>query len=646
MSSRFGKYNDRLLINSTFKYSAHHFIVSSFTLVLLGLSPYSLARVDAVVDRNQIAAGETIQLILKKDGQTQSQPDLSGLHADFDILGSRSGSNIQMINGKFSANVELRLTLSPKKEGKLTIPAIPWDNEFSEATYVDVQANSSPSTQSPSQPATQAAPNSATNTSGSGTVQSTFIRLLVDQNQPYVQSGFILTIRIYTRVPLQQASLEVPTHPDLVMHRIGKDKEYTEQNQQQETFDIIERRYLVFPQRSGKIQLESPILNAQIQDSRRQDTIDPIFGHTPFSGFFQTFRPIRVRAKPLEIHVRPRPSQATGALWLPAQQLTLKEQWNPDTATIHAGEPITRHITLDATGLPAAQLPDLAKIMPLPDGLKAYPDQIKQENREIAGGTVPNLIGHREQDIAIIAQKPGHYSLPAFRIQWWDTISQRMQETTLPARTLIVEADAITASTPNAIQSSHPGSDSLPPLDTHYSPQPTTVSSSSSLNTAQTFNSSAIPWPWISSGLGILWIATLCGWRMHYQQIKRTHLPESYTEIKSMPTHSSASRKASEKAVKQACVERNPILARQALLAWSKQVWPDSPPIGMHQLLQRIESNIELKTSLLALDEACYGQTTTWTNTQFMDYFPFQVTQVEIDSASLLKNIWPKQKTI
>src|SRR3569832_2149390 len=119
-----------------------------------------------------------------------------------------------------------------------------------------------------------------------------------------------------------------------------------------------------------------------------------------------------------------RPASGTGHDWLPAQKVTLAETWQPDNGPLHVGDPITRHVHLSALGLTASQLPDLSVLMPLPDGLRAYPDQAKLDTGVQGDG----VVGARDQDIALVASRSGRYQIPALHLYWWDTNRNQQRE--------------------------------------------------------------------------------------------------------------------------------------------------------------------------------------------------------------------------
>ena len=61
------------------------------------------ATVRASLDNQQVAAGDTVRLTLSHDGQTGSRPNLAPLKQDFDIVGTNTSSQVQIVNGKVSS---------------------------------------------------------------------------------------------------------------------------------------------------------------------------------------------------------------------------------------------------------------------------------------------------------------------------------------------------------------------------------------------------------------------------------------------------------------------------------------------------------------------------------------------------------------
>lgn len=546
-------------------------------LILVALWSLSLsasAAVSARLDPTQVGPGEAVQLILQHDGQTGSQPDLGPLKQDFDVLGRSTGSRIQIINGRMSAQTEINLTLMPKHGGTLQVPALQWNGQTTPALALTVSGNSA-----------GAQPGNVP-VSGSADV---FLTTALDQKQPYVQAAATLTVRLYTDEPLYQASLELQPSNDVLVQQLGQDSQ-TSATRDGRTYRVIERKYLLFPQRSGQIRLDGPVLNAEVPDARGGN--DPfganaffgnVFGRNPFGGMMNATRPLQVRADPLMLNVRPRPASGTGHDWLPAQKVTLAETWQPDNGPLHVGDPITRQLHLSALGLTASQLPDLSVLMPLPDGLRAYPDQAKL-NTGVQGDGV---VGTRDQDIALIANRSGRYQIPALHLYWWDTTRNLQREVELPARTLFVlpSAGGVAAAT-------------TPPGQAGGTPLFSTEPSGPVAGHATAPESDR--WRWLSLGLGVLWLGTAAAWWTSRRHSRQPDSPGATRPAKT--TTASDARKAFH----QACHANDPQAARRYLLDWARATWPHDPPLGLQALADRL-ADLDLKPLLKQLDRVCYA---------------------------------------
>ncbi|MBD3811299.1 MAG: protein BatD [Betaproteobacteria bacterium] len=547
---------------------------------LCSVSLTASAAVSAWLDPTQVGSGEAVQLVLKHDGETGKQPDLGPLKQDFDVLGRSTGSSIQIVNGKMSAQTEISLTLMPKHGGTLQVPPLKWDGETSPALTLTVGGNAAAA-----QPGNAPAP-----ASGSAHV---FLTATLDQKQPYVQAADTLTVRLYTDQPLYQASLELQPSNDVLVQQLGQDSQ-TSATRDGRSYRVIERKYLLFPQRSGKLHLDGPVLNAEVQDDRGGN--DPfgtnaffgnVFGRNPFAGMMNATRPLRVRADPLVLDVRPRAASGTGHDWLPAQKVTLAETWQPDNGPLHVGDPITRHVHLSALGLTASQLPDLSVLMPLPDGLRAYPDQAKLDTGVQGDG----VVGTRDQDIALVASRSGRYQIPALHLYWWDTTRNQQREVELPARTLFVL----------------PGSGGVAATATSAGPTAGTplLPASPSKSIAEQLQAPANTHGyWLSLVLGVLWLGTLAAWG-----ISRRRRPLASPDASS-PTPTIAVADA-RKAFRQACHDDDPHAARRALLGWARATWPLDPPLGLQGLSDRL-GDAASKNLLKQLDRVCYAGGT-WT---------------------------------
>ena len=546
-------------------------------LIACCISLSAWAAVTASVEKSRVASGETVQLLLQRDGSTGSQPDLGPLKRDFDILGSSSGSKVQIINGHMSSLSQVNILLAPKHDGKIQIPPLEWDGQQSAALELTVGGSGG---------ATREGAEAASDTS-----QHVFLTSTLDQKQPYVQAAVVLTVRLYTDQTLYKASLDLPASANLLVKQLGKDRQMDEVRNGR-SYHVVERKYLLFPQRSGKLSLDGPVLNAQVQDTGSNNPMfGNLFSQTPFGGIMDTTRPLRLHAKPVELNVLPRPDSADGANWLPAQKVTLEETWRPDVTQIHVGEPLTRHLHLEALGLTGEQLPELNTIMSVPDGIKAYPD------RSIAADSPQGetVLGRRDQDIALIAMRPGHYELPAIRIGWWDTQNNTRHEAMLPARSLDI-LPALAGSTGAAIP---PPAKQETLIQAGSAAQASPIEQSIKIANTQT-------WKWISLALGLLWVGTAAAWWHERQRVQHAQPAILVAENQPGNVQAASIQAASAfKAFKRACSDNDPHAARQQLLAWASTVWPADKPSGLNALSRRLDDT-KLTQALRQLDRACY----------------------------------------
>lgn len=548
-----------------------------FFSILLGLSPSASAAVTASLDRDSVASGETVQLTLQRQGRSSAKPDLSPLKRDFDVLGTNSGSSIQMVNGDVSALAHVAVTLAPKRAGRLRIPPIEWNGERSPALELTVAPGGSGAGDSPGDAPADAASSQV------------FLTTSLDTPKPYVQAAAVLTVRLYLGQPLAQASLELPATDELLVQQLGKDKQ-TRETRNGRAYEVIERKYLLLPQRSGMLNLEGPVFDAQVQDNRHSQ-LDPFFGGA-FGNLMGRTRPLRLRGDPIVLDVQPRPAGATGRDWLPARQVALQESWKSNDARVRVGEPLTRHLSLSVEGVTAEALPDLSSLMQMPDGLRAYPDQPKLDN----GLRGEALVGSREQDVAIIAARPGRYELPELRLAWWDTTADVQREAVLPARTLDILAAVAGAA--DVTSSLAPA----PAARVDESDKAAAGLSATSSAPPAAASTAASPWPWISLGLGLLWLGTIVAWWIFGRRVRRAR--PAAPMVATSTSHASAA--TAFKAFREACRQHDARSARQHLLAWARATWPEHPPTGLSALAQRLE-HPEPRELLLQLDRACYA---------------------------------------
>ncbi len=380
-------------------------IVAMFlALVSLGMTVTgACAAVTARVDRTGIVIDETVTLTVTRDESSFfTDPDLEPLRKDFRILGQSQQSSTRIINGIATSSVSWHIVLAPKRTGTLTIPAIRVGKEKTRPLTIRVRAQGQARTRDDNEPV--------------------FIETSVDRDTVYVQAQLIYTLRVFAAVQAQIIDPGDPDIPDALLMRLG-DTSY-DKVINGTSYRVFERRYALFPQKSGVLHI--PQMKVRVQrPSPRRDFFDPFFGGRG--------KILKFRSRAHEVRVLEKdPQYPAGTAWLPATDLVLKDEWLQDPAALKVGESVTLNLTLVAEGLLARQLPPLELVEP--DGIKVY--QGKAEEDDIVADT--GVLSTRKESFALIPVRPGEVMFPEVRVPWWDKNSKQVRYCVIPARKVVV----------------------------------------------------------------------------------------------------------------------------------------------------------------------------------------------------------------
>jgi len=544
-------------------------------------------QVDAWLDRTQISEGETVQLTLEGKGGLNGSPDTAPLSKDFDILGQSNGSRMTIINGQTDSSNTWTFELSPKHGGTLTIPALRVGS--AQSAPLTLQVSGAPVTHA-------------------GSDANIVVESSLSTATPYVQGQVIYTVRLLHALPLKSGQLTEPASDRALVQRLGKDREYaTTRNGRR--YQVVERRYAVFPQASGRLELAAPVFDGEVPDTGRRRASpfsrffgnDSFFGSDPFDDLMTPVRKVRVRGEAQVLQVQPRPAAAQGAQWLPAAQLDLHGSWQPDGGEVHVGDPLTLTLDLQARGLTGGQLPNIAPESV--DGFDVYPDQAQRTTDTTESG----VTGHLQQKIAWIPRRAGALTVPAIDVSWWDTGADRERHASVPARTVQVlpaagqpvQATATPVAPPVARPAAPPAPVSAPARASSASvvpaPRPVTESWRGR-------------WAWISAALALGWLLTLLAW--WWRSRRRRSVPRAAPGTGTNPGTATQARRQ----FLAACQAGDACSARRSLLEWAGAHWPDDPPRGLQALARRLDDP-GIQQELAALDRANYTTGGQWDGT-------------------------------
>lgn len=514
------------------------------TLLLLSLllnAPWlSAAEINVTVDRGSVNLNESFQITFTATDSPDDDPDFTPLEQDFEILGQSQSSHSSWVNGTSSKTIQWVLQVMAKHAGNLTVPAVRFGDDVSQTTTVRV---------------TEGAANKDLPANS-----DLFLEVEASPEDPYVQSQVLYTLRLYRRVEISQAGMNEPELADAVIEKLGDDSNYSTQING-EDYWVTERKYAIFPQKSGRMTIRPLELTAQVVTTAR-----PSFG-----GFFspRMTKTQRVASRPIELEVKPAASTFTGQHWLPAEQLELKQEWSGDIEHMKVGEPLTRTLTLLAKGTTVSQLPELSTAK-AQDQLKSYPDQpVLKEQKKNDG-----MIAFRQEKIALIPSKEGSYKLPAIEVPWFNTRTRQMEVATIP-ETMIHAAAAA-------------GAQVAAPAKAQAEERPETVEPTPAVQVRQ-----VNIWPWVSGFLATGWLATLVYFL--FRRPAKQPVPQA--------TATEVNLNDSIKRLKQACSSDDAAAAKDALLDWGRQKL-DAANLGA------IASccDARLRDEILLLNRVLYGR--------------------------------------
>jgi len=434
-------------------------LLSNLVLAVVLLLVYSLAQaasVTAKLDRSSAVVGETVTLVLETSDTNQSlDADFSVLQADFDVLNRRSETQMSFVNGTQSASVRLVITLEPKREGNLLIPALKFPGASSNPLTLKV---------------------SAAPTLAPGAAEPVFIEVTVqpEEGPYYVLSQISLMVRIFYQANLTEAAINPPAPVQASVRLLDEVPYQSDRNG--ERYRVLERRYAIFPERSGTLTIPAMQLSGRLIERPSDRLWQPTVRG----------RRVQVESEPLTLEISPRPSSFTGDFWLPARRITLSQQI-PDNEKLHVGEPVTRTVIVDAVGLEENMLEE--PVWPEVPAARIYPDQPQGISRDDGEW----VLGHKEFRYAIVPEQSGEMVLPEIRLDWWDTVANQQRTAVLPEHRV------------NVLPSELSTSANMPPPA--VSGMPAVPVGISVENTGSPVNT--ILWKASTAGFAVLWLLTL-----------------------------------------------------------------------------------------------------------------------------------------
>ncbi len=351
------------------------------------------AEIQIEIDSSQINFNESFRLTLTQDNlQTNStSPNLTPLKRDFFIISTERGVNYSVINGQSQSSGTWTVTLKPKKKGVLTIPAIQVGPEQTAPLTLQVTADTNSQTISPIQ----------------NRQQSILLATEVNEKKPYVNQQILYKVTLYNSKQLLDGNYQGPKVKDALLIPLDGGKRYQTQKNNV-NYLVEEQNYAIFPQKSGPLEITSPVFTALIYDLNPQR--------------------VTTEDQTIRLKIQPIPKEFTGKIWLPAKKVKLTEHYER-MQSLHQGDTLIRTVTLQGKGVPAQLLPMLHFAQT--DAFSTYPEKGKEHNKIAQGELLSNI----QIKVTYLFNKSGSITIPALKLPWFNTLTGKEETAILPSKT-------------------------------------------------------------------------------------------------------------------------------------------------------------------------------------------------------------------
>ncbi|MBC53592.1 MAG: hypothetical protein CMQ34_07110 [Gammaproteobacteria bacterium] len=383
-------------------------LLATLTLALLTLPGMTQAqqqtRVETELDRTEIARGETVTLRVRVYGQQGGVAiDLDPLREQFEIVSTRSASHLRSVNNRIESWTDYLLVLFPRELGEQQIPPVSVAGQMTEPYTITVNEPS---------------------VTGLASGQDVHMETVISKDSVYVQEQLLFTIRLYyTIAGIRNPNFTEVAPDNTVVQMLGQPHQY-EQLIDGQRYGVYEMNYVLFPQRSGELEIPDIVFRGELTD-----------GSSNFVFRNPNMRPVTAFATGYTIAVKERPATfPADNTWLPASDVRVEERWSDDITRLQPGQSVTRTLTVTANGLDGAALPPLGR--PEIERMNVYPETPVIERTIIDG----NVVGTRTETYELVATDNGSVVIPEINLPWWDVNSDTVRQAVVPTSFIVVEA--------------------------------------------------------------------------------------------------------------------------------------------------------------------------------------------------------------
>lgn len=341
-------------------------------------------------------------------------------------------SSTSIVNGNVtsSQSVTYTYTLQADEEGEFTIPGatINIDNESYTSNSIKIKVLP-PDKSATAQ--TQQRGNRRQNDNTSSTNISNdelFMTATLNKTKVYEQEAVLLTYKVYSAVNLTALNGKIPDLKDFQIQEIElpNEKEWQMEHYNGRNYrTLLWQQYVLFPQKSGVIEIPSAIYEGVVAvQTRSYDPFD-FFGGTNYIEVKKEIRTPRLKLN-VQSLPSPKPTGFSGGVG------NFKVSSSISTTELKANEAVTLRLTISGTGnMKLIKTPELS----LPEDFEVYDPKIDNRFSLKTSG----FSGNKIIEYLFIPRYGGEYTIPSVQFSYFDISSKEYKSIATESYTLNVE---------------------------------------------------------------------------------------------------------------------------------------------------------------------------------------------------------------
>lgn len=341
-------------------------------------------------------------------------------------------SSTSIVNGNVtsSQSVTYTYTLQADEEGEFTISGatINIDNESYTSNSIRIKVLP-PDKSATAQ--TQQRGNRRQNDNTSSTNISNdelFMTATLNKTKVYEQEAVLLTYKVYSAVNLTALNGKIPDLKDFQIQEIElpNEKEWQMEHYNGRNYrTLLWQQYVLFPQKSGVIEIPSAIYEGVVAvQTRSYDPFD-FFGGTNYIEVKKEIRTPRLKLN-VQSLPSPKPTGFSGGVG------NFKVSSSISTTELKANEAVTLRLTISGTGnMKLIKTPELS----LPEDFEVYDPKIDNRFSLKTSG----FSGNKIIEYLFIPRYGGEYTIPSVQFSYFDISSKEYKSIATESYTLKVE---------------------------------------------------------------------------------------------------------------------------------------------------------------------------------------------------------------